>query len=273
MASAEERAGVSHCLLGLSTHLALYGDATAQNAAIDEALADADARIERELQVTLGTVRVKSWPEAGLEKGDDYDVDEEPYDYHAEQFRRFGFLRLRRKPVISIERVRIMLGPENKILTYPSQWIRINHKLGHLSIVPTPGAGWQGIVMQSGYYLLPYISFGYIQDNLPQIIAVDYTAGLGDGASYGEHFDPQYGDLRHQRGRLAAAEILLDLSNSVAPGIGSKSISEDGASQSVSYTRGGTTLFGAQIDRINTDWETFKKSWFDSNVGLVFAVV
>ena len=272
MACDLERAAVRRKgLLGLDSYLELFGDQDAQNAAIDEAIAAADARVMRELHLTLGTSVIKAWPDAGAE----YDVEEEPYDFHREQYRRYGFLQLRRKPVVSVERVRLMFGPSNTVITYPSEWVRLNKLAGHLSIVPTPGTAWQGLILQSGAYYLPYISGGtWLQDSVPQMIAVDYTAGLGDAGEAGADADPRFADLRHQRARLAAREVLMDLSNAVAPGISSKSISEDGASESVSYARAsGKPLFGAQIDQIEADWLSFRKSWEGTMQGISFTVV
>lgn len=271
MATAEERLAVRRRgLLGLDTQMQTFGDESAQNAAIDAAIAAADARVMRELHLTLNTQVIKSWPEEGAV----YDVEEEPYDYNRHQYRRYGYISLRRRPVISIERVRLMLGPDNAIVEYPDSWIRINRLSGQLSVVPTPGAGWTGLVLQNGAYYLPYLSGTVVEEHIPQMIAVDYTAGLGVGGELGEDADPKLADLRLQRARLAAREILFDLSNAIEPGISSKSISEDGASESISYARAsGKELFAAQIDRIEADWERFRRDWQDTAQGISFVVV
>lgn len=272
-AGSSAREHVRRCLIGLESFFAKFGDVTAQNTAIDHAITDANARVRRELHVELGTVRVVSWPEASKVEGTDYDVTEEPYDYSSSQYRAWGFLRLRRRPVQSIERVRIMLGPTNTVLTYPSEWIRLNKKPGQLSIVPTPGAGWSGMVLQNGQYFLPLLSHGMLSDNVPHVIAVDYTAGLGNALSYDEDADANYADLRHQCARLAAQELLVDFSNMVAPGIQSTSISEDGASESITYRRGNNVMFGDLIARIETDWERFKAEWRGTETGIAFTVL
>lgn len=257
------------CLAGLDEFVAsALGDAAAQDAAIDSAIADADARIRRELMIEMGTVRVASWPDDDMVLGTDYDVEEEPYDFTSAQFRRWGFVRLRRRPVQSVQRVRLMLGRHNTILTYPQQWIRINKRSGHLSIVPTPGAGWSGLVLQGGTYFIPYYSSGWMGDNIPQVIAVDYTAGLG-----GDYAKDEYADLRHQRARLAAAELLQYLAHAKHPGVQSISISEDGASESVSYTRGGKPMFQDFIDAVEAEWRQFKQSVEGTETGIGFTVL
>ncbi len=275
MATADERTRVRRCLIGLDEYLAKIGDTAAQNAVIDDAVAYAQAKVRRELHVELGTVRIAAWPTSDMTQGaeGDYDVTEEPYDYSASQYRSWGYLRLRRRPVQSIQRVRVMLGPDNPVLTYPADWIRLDKKPGQVRIVPTPGSGWSGMVLSNGMYYLPYLSAGWIMDNVPHVIAVDYTAGLGDAAGLGESADPNYVDLQRHLFRLAAGEVLFNLSNAVNPGIQSTSLSEDGASESVSYTRGGGTVFAAQIKEINDDWEAFKRTWSDTEVGIEFAVL
>jgi len=269
----ELRDAVRGCLIGMEQYFALIGNEAAQIVALDNAIRAADARLQRELQVYLDTKVIKSWPSEDLIQGQDYDIEEEPYDLHRHEYAQYGFIRLRRRPVRSIERVRIMLGRENTVFTYPEQWIRVNAAVGHLSIVPTPGAGWQGMIMQSGAYYLPYLTSGWVRDNIPQLVAVDYTVGLGGAADFGEGSDPLLADLRLQRVRLAARELLLDLSNAVAPGLNSRSISADGLSQSVSYTRGPKPLFGAHIDQIEADWKRFKQTWRESDIGIMLTAV
>jgi len=271
----EVRKLVGRNLLGLTQHLALYGDEEAQNAAIDAAVLFADATVELELNTKLGTKKIMSWPEDDKVEGVDYDILEEPYDFHRTDYIQWGYLKLRVHPVQSVQRLRLKLGEETTLITYPIQWIRIDKKSGNLSIVPTPGAGWGGMLLQSGQFFIPYLSMGWISDNIPQIIAIDYTAGLGGVSDYGsETFKPEYMNLAEQRARLAAKKILLDLSDSVEHGVSSQSISEDGITQSISYARNGAmTLFGAKIQKIEQDWEEFKVYWHGRNTGIQFTVV
>jgi len=238
---------------------------TAINQKLATSIAQARARVQRELHLTLDTTVIKSNPDAGVQ----FDVEEEPYDYFTSDYRHFGWLKLRRRPVQSVERVRLMLGPQMTIFTYPREWIRVRHKQAHIQIVPTPGAAFQNLVMANGLYYLPYLSAAPIFNEYPQLIAVDYTAGIGDALASDE-----YADLALQIARLAAREVLLRLDNAVSPGVQSRSISEDGASESTSYARGQTkTLFGAHIDQIEADWERFKLMWQGHNTGPIFTVV
>lgn len=263
---ADRNAVIRRGLAGLSEFMSRYGDESNQNQAIDEALDAADARMKREIHVTLKTLRVVSNPDPDAVAGIDYDVEEEPYDYHRSQYGQFGYLRLNRQPVISIQRVRMMFGRDNKLVEYPLQWIRLNKKAGQISIMPTPGFGWSGAVLQTGQYLLPQLTSGWIRDDVPQVLSVDYTAGLGDRL-YG---DDEMADLRMMRYRLAAQEVLKDLAPMVAGGGVSKSISEDGASESTSY---GRMAFSGTIDQIETDWKQFKQSWRDTQAGIRFVAV
>jgi hypothetical protein len=172
--------------------------------------------------------------------------------------------------VQSIQRVRLMLGPKMTIFVYPAEWVRVKKKQAQLQIVPTPGYAFQNLVMASGLYYLPYLSAAPIYDEYPQLIAVDYTAGITAESLATE----EYADLALQISRLAAREILLRLANTISPGISSSSISEDGASESTSYARGVTkTLFGGHIDQIETDWTNFKTAFVGENTGIMFTVL
>lgn len=323
-------------LLNLTRYMAYYGDATAQANVIAGKLRNVDARIQREILVTMKTQRIKCDPDVNMVLGRDYDIREESYDYYRTQYAAYGFMRTIRRPIVSVERVRLMFGPENTIVTYPATWIRIDHKSGQISIVPTPGAGWSGIVLQTGQYFLPYLSNGWCREAVPQIIAVDYTAGLGltaqaeyvtwtasigylvgdavvptvdnghwyrctvvsgtspyasgsseptwitDGTTVVDNevtwtdmglLEPAYSefaDLREQRYRLAAQSCMKDLANAVTDGGLSRSLGEDGVSESISF---GRMPFSGMIDQIDKDWEQFKANWTATEIGIQFTVV
>lgn len=333
---AEVRMVSNNGLLNLDRYMAYYGDADAQAAVIKGKLRNVDARMQRELLVTMKTQRIKADPESTFVLGRDYDIREDTYDYHRSQYAAFGWIRTRRRPIISVERVRLMMGPSNTVVTYPSAWIRVNHKSGHVSIVPTPGPGWSGIVLQTGQYFLPYLAGGWIRDSVPQIIAIDYTAGIGltaqaeyvewtartgyavddaavpseinghwyrcvgvsgtrpytsgdaeptwptDGTTVVDNeitwqdmglLEPAYSDcadLREQRYRLAAQSVMKDLANGVGDGGMSRSLSEDGASESISF---GGTPFAGMIKLIDDDWANFRANWIATEIGIQMTTV
>lgn len=201
---------------------------------------------------------------------DTFDMTEDPYDFYASQYSSFGFLVLRRRPVQSVERVRLMYSAQNHIITYPASWIRVDRKMGRLSIVPTPGTGLEGLVMINGSYWLPTMAGLWLKDMMPQLIAVDYTVGLSDSEIAGAH----YKEHAHHITRLALRECLVELSDVYKAGMASESVSEDGLSETTQWTRsGGRLKYGDKIAQVDTDYQRFVKEHQHYDSPFLFTVV
>jgi len=250
-----------------TSFMAVMGNQSQQEEAIQNAINWSVSRAERELKSDLRKKVIKCYPAANLVKGVDYDVDEDPYDFFHTDYQSFGYMVLRHRPVQSIQKVDLRYGPAFEILTYPMDWIRCNRKFGRLSVLPTASAfGAIGpIVLASGYFFLPMM-LGWVRDIVPQMICVDYTSGV-------DATDPEFAELRHQVARLATAEIFRIIGRAYKPGIGSYSVGEDGASESVSLTRGAGVLFQSEIALIEQDWARFVARWFESQMPIQFQVI
>jgi hypothetical protein len=251
----------------LTPFLAYLGGADEVNAALQNAINWAVSRAERELKSDLYPKVIKTYPDAGLVKGEDYDIEEDPYDFFRTDYMSFGYLVLRHRPVISVEKVELRYGHSLQILTYPNDWVRLNRKFGRLSVLPTIGAfGVSGpLMLASGYFFLP-IMMGWAKDIVPQLICVDYTAGI-------DATDPQYAELRHLLAKLAAEEILRMVGTVYKSGLAGYSVGEDGASESVSLTRGAGVLFQPEINLIEQDWQRFVARWFESQMPVQFTAL
>ena len=139
-------------------------------------------------------------------------------DYYPDMFAgdRWGFILLRNKPVISIERMRFVYPTEaNGHYDIPLDWLSIDKKYGHVRIVPTSNAILTGLAgltmlgMQAGR-------------TIPSMIRITYTAGLTDVAN-------TYPELIDCIKKLAVVKLVSDL---FLPQSGS--ISADGLSESMS---------------------------------------
>lgn len=190
------------------------------------------------------------------------DMFEDPYDYDVNDYINWGFLVLRRKPVISVERVRLIYPTGQTIIQYPPEWIKLYKKFGQMSIVPMAGSFNQYPLIGQGAMYLPLMS-GFLTKNVPQLIQVDYTAGLTTVPT----------DLTDAIYKMAAIDILRNAGQGKAPGVASVSTSADGLSESTTLTQSAnTTLYGAQIKEYQEDVKRFVADFLEDQKGIPFVV-
>jgi hypothetical protein len=144
---------------------------------------------------------------------------ESSYDYDANSWSSdaWGFVKLHQTPVIRLDSVKFTYpSPENTVLEVPASWCRLDHKYGHLQIVPS------GAMMNIGplsSYMMQAMSSGRV---IPQMMQIRYLAGLANAQR-------DYPDLVGLVKRMAVLKILK---GGFLPQSGS--ISGDGLSQSMS---------------------------------------
>jgi hypothetical protein len=232
------------------------------------------ARIERELKdFSLSPKVIKSSIVNGIQRADGTwavdpepaaiaaaDIFEDPYDYDVKDYVNWGFLILRRKPVISVERVRLIYPTGQEIISYPREWIKVYAKFGQIQIVPMAGS-FQPLIGQGSMYL-PLMS-GSLQSNVPQLIHVDYTTGLTTMPD----------DLKDAIYKMSALEILKIGGQGKAPGIAAMSTGADGLSESTTLTQSANSqMFGPLIKQYEDDVKAFIKSYTETNRGIDFRV-
>lgn len=242
----------------------VYGDDL-----IEDDIRAAVNELERRLQIDIWRRRVITRPEVTAPTavfGVDYDIADDPMDYNAESYYSLGYLRLRRWPILSVEKVELRFPGENSLLVYPKEWLRINHKAGQINIFAISGVSSPVIIGREGGYL-PLLTGGLQRASVPQLFYVDYTSGI-DATS--ERNLPYYQDLWLAVQRLAAANVLEVLGRGRKPGIASESLSEDGQSQSESWARSGGHVYSGEVksldDRVDK-WVTLFKQQIK---GLIF---
>ena len=235
---------VRNKLGGVTPYLDQIDDADDMLAA---AITAAQARFERELQICLEPTVVKMRPASTLELGEDYDVEEAPLDYLVGSIDRRTLPRwtLRRRPVLSIEGIRLAFNETTHVLTIPSGWWQVNKQMGVVSILPI---GTAVIAEGSGLWFLPLLDGHRAWNVIPQFVHIDYTAGYADGAN-----DPRLGEMRGMLARDAAAAVLEGLQGMVP-----NSVSIDGLSQPFEPV-------GQRIDRMRKSVEEFLVSWTRTN--------
>lgn len=179
--------------------------------------------LERQLGILWEEKRIRSEPPVG---DTDYDLIEAAYDYERDWFadERFGYLKLRRYPIRSIQRVVFTFpNPDTSVFAVPADWVRLDPDFGTIRLIPASNA----IYGHFSAFMLSVFSGGR---GVPASIIVDYTAGFRSGnKTVANTLTDDYADLLEHLKQSVIADILMD---AFVPG--SISVSSDGQSQSMS---------------------------------------
>jgi hypothetical protein len=244
-----------------------YTDAT-----IEKKIRAAVSYLERILKVDMWPRKVLCRPEVthpGAVQGEDYDIAEDPLDYDATTYYANGYFRLRRWPVISLERLQLRYPADQPLLTYPTNWIRLNRKGGQVNIIAIAGNSSPVIIGREGGYL-PLLTGQLLRSAYPQLIFCDYTSGI-------DFTDPQnrenWEDLFLAIQWQAAIYCLAELGRGTKPGITSQSLSQDGQSQSQSFSRTKGGLYGNEIAMLQEQLTDYVTTFKQSVKGFIFTVL
>lgn len=154
------------------------------------------------------------------------------YDYHPNDFSfndKWGFVRLRNKPLHTVSRVRFAYpGGTTAHYDLPLDWVRADKKYGHIQFVPSSTA----FAAPLNTFVMQAIGNGR---TIPLALQINYVAGLADvRANYPELMDAIF--------KMASLKVIED---AYLPQSGS--ISADGLSQSISNDM---EKHSATVDRI-----------------------
>ena len=213
---------------------------------LNEKAVAAQDEFERELEMWFDTTIIKMNPAATLVLGTDYHVVEPGFPFKHEWNKKIPQMRLRKRPVQSVERVALELPSEVSTETFlevPQNWVVPDYQLGHLDIVPVGPAA---ILVQTGQiWWFPLISSpGGRYEVLPRFLAVDYTAGYEDPRT-----DPELVQVREMIAKRAAIDAIES-----APQVIPDSQSHEGFSQTWQNAM-------TRIEQLTKTVERFKKKW------------
>ncbi|WP_156897644.1 hypothetical protein [Paenibacillus massiliensis] len=212
---------------------------------------------ERQLGIFLKPTVIRCNAESrGLEQGEDYEIEEPPYDYDAQRWQNFGFIQLRQRYVSGLTEFKLVAygGQVNiDFMHYPG-WIKLYKKSGQLHVV-SKGVGAPMLGgYPSGYSTAPFAA--PLLSKTPQVFHVDYTAGLTK--------DQLTEDIRAVVGKQAAVTTLGVAGTAVLAGVANYSLSLDGVVESVQTTASATsTTYSAHIKQLQQEVDNF----FDPKVG------
>jgi hypothetical protein len=180
---------------------------------------------------------------------------EEPYDFSAKEYQEYIFIKLRKKPILSVESASFR-DVSGGLITDLMQWIRINHMKGSVEFFPNEGsfALYAGAIGK-----IPLVrSVLEGRGRYPDAYFIDYTAGFESV----EAFRKTWPELTQIVGQLAAINMLNDYGDGKTPGLASSSIGLAGISESFGTTQSATNaLFGARI----LQFEKQIKNFYDNN--------
>jgi hypothetical protein len=236
---------------GLAAYLDAIGNTAQQNETLSQAVEEAVSEFETDcdlfvfqrtiLTLPLDAGKVRKTRDANGVWSGDYDVTEPEYDFVRDDFTGHGQLRLRRRPVVSVEAVKLQYGSVTSsttpVVAFPEDWYYVNREMGVLYIVPLTGLKSQEA---SQLILLPMLGVaGAVTGIIPMIFRVNYTAGYlprtfdaATDAPRSANGSPDVDPTPLLRGirYKAASDVLRSAERAV--GAGGYSIAREGLSQS-----------------------------------------
>jgi len=234
---------------------------------------NAVASLEKDLNVTImkriyryrpapdedRTTELASLGTAGI----DYEWTE-PYDYDVRLVRQYMYIKLRKRPIISLDKA-LWRDPTGGNVADILSWAKINYEKGSLEFFPSAGSlASLPLSYGLGMGLLTRTSRG--NQRYPDAFFLDYTVGLESV----KHLKKKWPELFAVVGMLSAINLLNDYGDGRSPGLASSSVSLAGISESFSTTQSATNaLFGARILNFEKQLKLFYKNNKNKYSGLL----
>lgn len=205
-------------------------------------------------------------------------IIEERQDYFREDYDKYIWVELNHTPVISVQKVRLVLPGEQVVQVFDQEWIHIDRISGQLQLVPGTGTAGTILLGASGAWIpLIYGNSRYI----PDVFRIDYKAGFGKETDPNsvtstapglDKFPRLIKDVVGKIASLGPFNIAGDLI--VGAGIASQSLSIDGLSQSINTTSSATNAgYGARIIQYQKEIREDIKTLEDFYRGLRMRIV
>jgi len=202
---------------------------TIKDEAIGYHIKQAEAEIERKIQIDLGPLIIITKPE----DGEEYDYEEDPYDFEYITARNFFYVSLRRRPVISVEKIDIVNPFDDRVILevpvgLPGQggsWLKLYKNMGQFHLVPQSHALALSPLITPGGMTAIHVWMQIAGQILPAALHIDYTSGYADSSKV-----PM--DIVDIVAWNTAMRIIRLADVMVKDGMESRSIGADGLSQS-----------------------------------------
>ncbi len=241
-------------------------------------------------------------PETGAEMGDDFynsmietaisraeqaldiaifprRISGEHHDYYANDYNSYMYVHTFQRPILQVEKLRLEMNGR-LVYDYPTDWWKVYTLAGHIQLFPTtvmPGF-FGGATGSGGFGAFPNL-MGIPPSNngnsAPQMLHVDYIAGMIPRSHAGYHYDWEVSaSLEQLIIKYALVEIFQVWGRLIiGAGIASRQLIVDGISESIDTTQSAMyTGSAADIELINKDISdllTNLKSYYGMNLGII----
>ena len=149
------------------------------------------------------------------------------YPYYRSDAREYLETTLRERPVIDVQRVRMLLNGQQEVIRFPREWYSFERN-GRFWILPVNAtAAITGLAAAMAIYSLTYAN------EMPNFVHFDYIAGL----PFGWQYSSEWADVRHAVECWCALQVLSHIDQSFGAGLSGKSVSSAIGSQNFQYTR------------------------------------
>jgi hypothetical protein len=171
----------------------------------------------------------------------------EYHDYLSSDYMNWSFIKLWKKPVLSIESLELWYG-DRPMMKIPPEWIKVDPLSGMIQMFPTSGSTGGLIITGDGGLFLPIMTgaIGYV----PQMWKVTYTAGMNEPTEEQIYrktdIHPDLKDVIYRKTAMGVMGVWGDLI--IGAGIANQSVGIDGLSQSIGTTQ--SAMFGGASARI-----------------------
>jgi hypothetical protein len=201
----------------------------------DETILRHTARAISHLETYLGTVLQAT------------NIVNEEHHYWLSDYVQWGYMKLFKHPIISITSLTINFPENQALVSFPTEWIRMEKTAGQIALVPTYGSIVQ---FMAGYGVIFPLMMGAVV-HVPNIWRVSYRAGFEATEMPKDIEDIVY--------KMTALSLLNIIGDTVfGPGVASRSVSIDGLSQSVGTVANAQyNTFSARMTQFQRDVDTY----------------
>lgn len=186
-----------------------------------DGIAAAQNEFEQLCHIWIYPRKVVTYPASGAVQGTDYDEIGTPQDFYTSSYPASARFTVPGRPINSIERLAIEYGLTRNLFTYPTDWIRFNPKMGSINILPPVNFGSASAVANvGGVYFLPLLRGGFLNNVVPLLVSIDYTAGIADAAT-----NPNWARLRQCIAEMNAITFRTNNAGLIANSVGRDGVS------------------------------------------------
>ncbi len=237
--------------------LTVYLDQVADSLSlVDESIQAAEAEFQRQTRVLLETKTIRMNPPEEMVAGEDYDLLDDPHPYRHAGRQQFFRVQSKWRPIQEILSFRLEFDHNNRLVSIPIEWVRLNKRLGEVSVIPWQTAAAFAATAGAAVGVTILGNLAWPGDTVPALIAFDYTAGYTDAATA-----PDKADIRTHLAQQAAKLTAQGIDRLIPTSVGM-----DGFSQQY-------TAMEQKFDRWDKEYAQWLKTFMRTERGVIGGVL